>query len=84
MVAADVVDVDVDAGRGCLGRLRGQVTAAVVDGLVEAVVHDQAAGLVQAAGAEPMTLAAPGFFASWPATEPTAPAAPATKTTKTT
>lgn len=79
MLAADVVEEDVDAIRRGLGQLLGDRPVLVVERCVVAVLLDEQLGLLVGA-ALPIARAAPWSFAIWPTWLPTAPAAPETKT----
>ncbi len=80
VLAADVVEVDVDALGGGLPQLPPDGPVLVVERRVEAEVVDEVATF-SGEPALPMTRLAPSALAIWPTTLPTAPAAPDTKTT---
>ena len=78
-VAADVVEIDVDALGAMLAQRLLDVLALVVDGGVEAELVDEVAGTSPAPPAMPTTRQ-PLILAICPTTVPTAPAAPETTT----
>jgi hypothetical protein len=79
VVAADVVEVDVDAFGGGLPKLAENGGGLVVKAASKPISRSQPT--FSSLPALPITRAAPLSLAIWPATLPTAPAAPETNTT---